>query len=1186
MKKHRHRKAAKSEVEALEIRQHMSAATSFAGGVLSLHGAAAQNNTFDVRAVAGNSAVYAIADNRGQVVPESGIKKIVIYTGDDTDTVSINRNSPFSVEVISAAGAIHWVDPGQTETFNGTTVSSLPNHPAKGDGNTSGSSSSESTGSGSSSGDLGSSTSSNAPSGSTGSSGSGSGSSSGSTGAGGSSGSSGTSDSSGSSSSGSISNADTPNPVITFTTATTVLANQSVNVQALASSFGDSDILHSTITWNFGDTGAPYNTLVGLNAAHAYATPGVYTITLTIATPDGHTADATATVTVQANTGTNIYVSTSGNDSNSGLSPDDPIQSLARANQLMTSNTNILFERGDTFDTASATPLNDNGYQNVFIGAYGTGANPIIMYTGPKAEGSLITAQAGTVGLTVEGLTFDSIYTNNMDTGSIPSAITPAGSDIAILNNTFLNVQDDVALNQSPSNVLVQGNSSPDPTALQGYFVWVQGNNIAIVGNTCANSVGESLIRVGGANNLLIAENNLSNIADAGGDVKDIAKASIAIQLGSYAYVYDNVAPSGSMGVGPLYNTLPSSLADVNGQFNYCVFDSNQVNGNIDIEPAAHYTLARNNVLYTDGGDGFVINAVTSLFPNRQAQDVYLLNNTVYDSAQGGGFLLLDNGQALNVVVDNNVFIDPNFGGGSSVIYVDDNNLGSFSQIQDNVWPDTPATVFYVNSVIGVSSSFLTPSEWQANGLSTGDVFENATPTGTFQVSADGFTAGSDLPAEATAIDTMQAAVNQPQLPQVNSPQVSVANSGTVSPQVSVANSAAVSPQVSTSNSGTASPQVSVANSDAVSPQISVASFGAVGDGVTDDSAAIQAAINSAPLGSTLTFTAGKTYLLKTGLVVNKAINIDGNGATLLLDSSAWPQNIALSVGSQLDSQSFTWTQNIAAGTQTFNVAVPTSDIAVGDKVFVSLGRDPYDDTQPNFGVIATVTQNTGSTITIDEPVPYAINQGDQPDSITKIDSLVQNTTVQNLNFNTVSGTITDADVWLSAVQNVTVKNITGAFTIAVQVTDSKNITVQGIQGTETNTFAQAGRAFGAWQSENVSVSDVNVSTAFDKAVFFLESWDRNISISNVQITDTASGPLHADLFHITGGSYGVSLNGISVTDQAPIDFVDSGGIAANYTMSNITINGPIRYFDSGNLTDSLSWNGVSYSDSNMPAFS
>jgi hypothetical protein len=385
-------------------------------------------------------------------------------------------------------------------------------------------------------------------------------------------------------------------------------------------------------------------------------------------------------------------------------------------------------------------------------------------------------------------------------------------------------------------------------------------------------------------------------------------------------------------------------------------------------------------------------------------------------------------------------------------------------------------------------------------------------------------------------------------------------------------------------SSGSSGSGTSSASQGNTSQVISVASFGAVGDGVTDDSAAIQAAIDSAPVGSTVTFTAGKTYLLDAGLIVNKSINIDGNGATILMDTSEWPQNVALSVDSQFDSQSFTWSQSIAAGTQTFDVAVPTSDIAVGDTVFVSLGTDPYDSGQPNYGVLATVTQNTGSTITIDTPVPYAISPGDQPNTITKIDTLVQNITVQNLNFESVSGTITDADLWLGAVQNVTVNNISGAFTIGVQVTDSKDITVENIQGTETNTFAQAGRVFGGWQDENVSISNVNVSTAYDKALFFLESWCQNISISNVDINDTAAAPLSGDLFHITGGSYGVTLNGITVNDVAPIDFVDSGGEPGYYTMSNISINGPIRYFDFAQLTGTLTWNGVSYSDSNIPA--
>ena len=91
----------------------MSAAISFAAGLMRCTAMRRKITPSTCRAVAGNSVIYAIADNRGQVVPESEIRKIVISTGDQTDTVSISRNSPLPVEVISAAGAIHWVDPGR-----------------------------------------------------------------------------------------------------------------------------------------------------------------------------------------------------------------------------------------------------------------------------------------------------------------------------------------------------------------------------------------------------------------------------------------------------------------------------------------------------------------------------------------------------------------------------------------------------------------------------------------------------------------------------------------------------------------------------------------------------------------------------------------------------------------------------------------------------------------------------------------------------------------------------------------------------------------------------------------------------------------------------------------------------------------------------------------------------------------
>jgi hypothetical protein len=66
---------------------------------------------------------------------------------------------------------------------------------------------------------------------------------------------------------------------------------------------------------------------------------------------------------------------------------------------------------------------------------------------------------------------------------------------------------------------------------------------------------------------------------------------------------------------------------------------------------------------------------------------------------------------------------------------------------------------------------------------------------------------------------------------------------------------------------------------------VSVKDFGAVGDGVTDDTAAIQAAIDAAPFGGSVYFPSGK-YIISAAITVNKPMTIFGPNAGSIQNNS------------------------------------------------------------------------------------------------------------------------------------------------------------------------------------------------------------------------------------------------------------------------------------------------------------
>jgi hypothetical protein len=521
-----------------------------------------------------------------------------------------------------------------------------------------------------------------------------------------------------------------------MTTPATVLPMQSVNVTSTSSDWGSGTATNCTIEWNFGDSGSAYDVMNGFNAAHVYTNAGTYTITLTIITPDGHVGVATEQVTVGADNRPTVEIA------------------AGQAIPTFQSNTRYLFQAGGTWDIGSS--LSVAGLQNVFIGSYGNGAQPVLVADNASV-GAIIGINASTSGLTVQGITFDSVYTTD-DSGQ-PDVCDIAGNDVAFIGDTVLDIDTAFNMNSLPSNVLIEGCNSPN-NDLCGYFAWIQGSEIVLVGNSVDNSIDQADIRIGGPPATIdvnISDNNFNKIAVG----TTQGKNCITMQWVEYDYIYGNTVTGGPIQTGPIGVQNSSNNAQTASCLN-SVIEDNTVNQTIIlISPESINTMIQNNVVNSDGSYGFIVDSTqTGDGFNWQVQNLWLMNNTVIDTSAEGGFLTINDGDSSNIVMDNNLFIDPNLIiGDNQSAYVYAPDMSSFSQIQDNVWGTytTPLNPwynggeFFVGSSQAIESDWLTPQQWESltlgSGASpTGDVFMNVTLGSTYSIQVNGFTAGANLP--------------------------------------------------------------------------------------------------------------------------------------------------------------------------------------------------------------------------------------------------------------------------------------------------------------------------------------------------------------------------------------------------------------------------------------------------------
>lgn len=541
------------------------------------------------------------------------------------------------------------------------------------------------------------------------------------------------------------SSAMAPKPVITQLERS-VITGEGVNVNALSSTIKNGTALTTTYNWNFGDAGSAYNNLTGWNAGHVYDTPGTYTITLTMTDDVGLTSVATSQVTVNADTRPIIYVDTNGSDSNTGATPAQAVQTAMKAVQLAGSNVKILFKRGETFNVN--TDLFLAGH-DIYVGAYGTGANPVLnRVTG--WDDVILFCEQNSSNITIQNLTFDS--PNAVASGPAAeidvTAVWAWGTDVAVRNDTFLNVENAVDGSMQPSGVIVQDNTAPLLTGIRGYFCWVDGNNWTIVGNNIANTTRQHVIRSNDPNTtaVLIADNNLSKVLRAD-DPAEVMKTTINFRGGTDIYVTNNTLNYGTVGFGPDPSMAQAASAS------WIVVQDNYFNAaQLGLTGATDHAMVRDNYFDDPNMAAIAMTPTDPTYPTtRLMRDITITDNTAVNEGIDGQFLAVYNAALPNTItLTNNLYTAPslrlgNDGDGALELNVPD--LGGFTQISGNVWP--AANSFGgVNYLAGSATptTYLTPAQWDQESKVKNDQFATVSLLqGSYQVTLNGITAGAQI---------------------------------------------------------------------------------------------------------------------------------------------------------------------------------------------------------------------------------------------------------------------------------------------------------------------------------------------------------------------------------------------------------------------------------------------------------
>jgi hypothetical protein len=395
--------------------------------------------------------------------------------------------------------------------------------------------------------------------------------------------------------------------------------------------------------------------------------------------------------------GNTYYVSTSGNDSNSGCSTSTAWLTIQHAADTVTAGATVIVEAGTYHESVlfansgtSSAPIVFNG-QGVAVvdGAsvaccttpsFETGNNFLCCNT----QGLFtIGSSSGVSYLTIEGFTIQNYKTSNKNYVPAGILIAGSGSGINILNNTVKNIQTSAGRDGNAYGIGVFGTSA---TPLS---VTVSGNTVT----GCLTGESETTTYNGNVQNFVVSNNTIHDNDNIGIDAIGFEGVGpTGYDRASYGEISGNTVYN----ISAIHNPGEGNQYDADGLYcdgcEYVVFERNTVhNCDLNMEAASEneghdssYVTIRNNVFYDANTVGISIGG----YANRVggSDHVVVVNNTLYNNntKNGGGEFQIQyhSGSQSGNIFENNI------------VYAGTQNVWIYSYVKPtSTYPAPPATL-------------------------------------------------------------------------------------------------------------------------------------------------------------------------------------------------------------------------------------------------------------------------------------------------------------------------------------------------------------------------------------------------------------------------------------------------------------------------------------------------------------